>query len=434
LIPMKSIADLYKLYIEHPVVSTDSRNIPPDSIFFALRGENFDGNSFALEAIRKGARYAVVDDTSITDSKCITVPNVLETLQQLANYNRMRLGVMVLGLTGPTGKTTTKELVSAVLSRKFRTLATRGNLNNHVGVPLTLLSITNDIELAVIEMGANHPGEIARLASIAGPNYGIVTNIGKAHLEGFGSFEGVVQTKGELYAFLGQSNGKVFYNMQNETLSGLIRKYKLEAGSIPYQHCWKSIALLNSSSTPYLAVQLTTLEDNTLTINTSLIGGYNFENVMAAIAVGVHFGVPVADIRNAIECYTPSNNRSQFLKTQSNELILDAYNANPSSMELAIRNFAGIEHPSKTAIIGEMLELGGYSRVEHQRIVQLLQTLRIGNVLLVGKGFEGVTQGLPYFPNSESCSLYLRQHRITNHLILVKGSRGVKLERVVSEL
>jgi len=431
---MKSIADLYKLYTEHPVVSTDSRSIPPDSIFFALRGDNFDGNSFALEAIRSGARLAVVDNSSITDSKCILVPNVLETLQQLANYHRKRLGVRILGLTGTNGKTTTKELASAVLSRKFRTLATRGNLNNHIGVPLTLLSITNDIELAVIEMGANHPGEIARLASIAEPDYGIITNIGKAHLEGFGSFEGVVQTKGELYEFLGRSNGMVFYNRQNETLCGLIGKYKLEASSIPYQRCWKDIIIRSSPSTPYLSVRLTTLADNKLDINTSLIGSYNFENVMAAIAVGVHFGVPVAAIKDAIEGYTPSNNRSQFLKTPSNELILDAYNANPSSMELAIRNFAGIEHPNKTAIIGEMLELGEYSRAEHQRIVQLMLSLKIGNVLLVGKGFEGVTQGLLHFPDSESCSLYLKQHKITNHLILVKGSRGVKLERVVSEL
>ncbi|NVO10471.1 MAG: UDP-N-acetylmuramoyl-tripeptide--D-alanyl-D-alanine ligase [Bacteroidales bacterium] len=431
---MTTLDKIYRIFLENPLVTTDSRHIQKGSMFFALKGDNFDGNRFAIEAVNQGCVAAIVDNPKIIDDRCIYVENVLETLQNLSTLHRKSLGIKILAITGSNGKTTTKELVSSVLSKKYNVCATKGNLNNHIGVPLTLLSLTNEIDIAVVEMGANHPGEIKQLSSIAMPDYGIITNIGRAHLEGFGSFEGVKQTKGELYQYLAANKGYAFYNPNNEYLNDIINHCNLRSHSIPYIKELDEISIDTSIPSPYLCLKVKLAGNKPLRIQTSLVGNYNYENVLAAITVGQYMGISLEMIKEAIEGYTPSNSRSQLVKTNFNTVILDAYNANPSSMEVSIRNFSAYDGNQKVVIIGEMLELGDYSAEEHKRIAKLVKSCGFYLTIFVGRGFKNEAEDYLYFPDSDSCLQYLKDHPIQNSLVLLKGSRGVKLEKVMERL
>jgi UDP-N-acetylmuramoyl-tripeptide--D-alanyl-D-alanine ligase len=432
---MTSLERIYQLFVQNPSITTDSRQVQKGSIFFALKGDTFDGNKFALEAIRQGCVAAIVDDPIIRDEHCIYVDNVLMTLQIISNIHRRSLGVKVLAITGTNGKTTTKELISVVLSQQYRVFATKGNFNNHIGVPLTLLSLTKDVELAIVEMGANHPGEIQHLSSIAEPDYGIITNIGKAHLEGFGSFEGVKQTKGELYHFIAERHGSVFFNPNNTILVDLIENNKLKDHSIPYGYGLEEMEIESSRSSQFLCLRIRLIDnDNFQWIQTKLVGNYNYENVQAAITVGLYMGIKFELIKDAIENYVPSNSRSQLVKTIRNTVILDAYNANPSSMEVAIRNFASIESRNKVLILGEMLELGDHSAMEHKKIADIVKSYAFNLLIFIGKGFKNEADKCLFFDDSESCAKYLADHSIENALVLLKGSRGVKLEKLMERL
>ena len=425
---------LYQLFLNHPEVSTDSRKISPGCLFFALKGANFDGNQYAVDAIAKGAAYAIVDDPGLPQhEKLVPVNDVLEALQQLATFHRKKLGVPVLSITGTNGKTTTKELVVAVLQRKYRVTFTSGNLNNHIGVPLTLLKMTGQTELAVVEMGANHPGEIAQLCRIADPDMGMITNIGKAHLEGFGSFEGVIKTKSELYDYLREKGGPCFINADNDLLmkqaAGL---EKLTFGSSEKAQLRGEL----HESGFYLTVKAL-FPKGWLYLKSKLIGSYNFENILAAARIGQHFNVDPLDIQKAIENYQPANNRSQLIIKGTNKIFMDAYNANPTSMHASLTNFAAIGAPSKTAILGDMLELGEQSGEEHQKIVDLVDSLNLDNVFLVGKEFEKTSAGTKTkkFGNTELLSGYLNQNKLLqNSLILIKGSRGIQLEKILDAI
>lgn len=435
-IPDMDIQELHRVFLSTNGICIDSRNTISGSIFFAIRGENFDGNKFATEAIQKGCALAVVDDQSLpVNKRFLKVKDTLGCLQQLANYHRRQLHIPILALTGSNGKTTTKELCHTVLNRKFRVLATKGNLNNHIGVPLTLLSI-KDEEIAIIEMGANHPGEISTLCSIAEPNFGIITNIGLAHLEGFGSPEGVKNGKAELYDFIRRNNGKAFYHASDPVLTGLIHKKKIN--SIPYGDHPGSLCrgkIINNEF--FLSAELFFSENEKVKINSQLIGNYNLENIIASAAVGRYFGVPVKDIIKAIENYSPSNNRSQYLTTKKNKLILDAYNANPSSMRSALLNFLAIKDPlDKAMILGDMLELGEYADEEHDRIISLLKENSFRKVFLVGPIFRKAAgkSGFNCFEKPEELIDFFRKNEIKDHFIFIKGSRGIKLEKIIDYL
>ncbi len=423
------IKELYEIYKAHPIVTTDSRNCPEGSIFFALKGETFDGNKFAIAAIEKGCAYAVVDDKSVVHPKVILVDNVLETLQALARYHREQLDIPFVGVTGTNGKTTTKELVATVLSKKYRVHYTQGNFNNHIGVPLTLLSIKPDCEMAVIEMGANHPGEIKTLANIALPTCGLITNVGKAHLEGFGSLEGVINTKKELYDNLAERGGYVFVNAANPLLMNVLCGVKYTT----YSSSAEMSANVNGRllrCAPYVE-----FEWNNRHISTHFVGAYNLDNMLAAITVGLHFGVSEDDICSAISDYIPANNRSQLTKTERNTLIVDAYNANPTSMMAAIDNFELMEGENKVAILGDMLELGEQSILEHQTIVRRLINSKIEKVILVGNEFKKVCEelGVDKFEIVDSLNeTFNSQLSILNSkLILLKGSNGIGLYKLI---
>lgn len=424
---------LYEHFIQNPKVTTDSRNVPLGSIFFALKGDNFDGNKFAKSAIDSGASLAVIDNPEYLSEGCLLVDDALKVLQSLANYHRRKLGINIIGITGSNGKTTTKELLAAVLSMKYNVYATKGNLNNHIGVPLTLLSLSSDNDMAIVEMGANHPGDIKELAEIAEPNFGLITNIGKAHLGGFGSFEGVINTKSELYGFIEKKGDKVFYNQSNPILSELITRYHLNKRSIAYSSICNLQEIIHKDVNPLLSVKVE-VEGVAISIQSNLVGDYNTENLLAAITIGRYFEVETSAIIRAIEDYIPTNNRSQFIKTSKNTVIMDAYNANPSSMDAAIRNFAAASFVNKKVIIGEMLELGDYSEDEHSRIVDLLEALGFKHVMLVGDGFRGVSRQYLFFANSDECLDYLKHSSFDNCTILLKGSRGVRLERLMELL
>ncbi|MHB9055301.1 MAG: UDP-N-acetylmuramoyl-tripeptide--D-alanyl-D-alanine ligase [Paludibacteraceae bacterium] len=431
---------LYDIFLKHPVICTDSRNCPPDSLFFALKGENFDANSFASSALEKGCAFAVVDDKEFAvDERFILVDNVLETLQKLARYHRKQLGTNIIGITGTNGKTTTKELIASVLKQKFNTHFTQGNLNNHIGVPLTLLQLTSEHEMAVVEMGANHPGEIKILSEIALPDYGIITNVGKAHLEGFGSFEGVMRTKAELYDFVLKNEGKIFLNTGNEYLTTMAEKSGFISGYgvLPYRmDCEIENKLATGkiiSCSPLLEMQCFTSEGG-FDVKTQLIGTYNAENILSAIAIGNYFGLTNEQIRTGIENYRPQNNRSQFTQTDQNKLIIDAYNANPTSMKAAILNFAQMDVPDKTLIIGDMLELGNKSVEEHQIIVDFLNEKRFVDVYLVGKRFQATKNNFNHFEDVNELKLYLQKNPLKNRFILIKGSHGIHLEKIVKNL
>ncbi len=426
-----SIEELYSIYLNHKEITTDSRSIKPGCLFFALKGATFNGNAFAATALKNGAAYAVIDDPSMDTQQTLLVQDVLEALQQLALHHRLSLSIPVIGITGTNGKTTTKELISTVLASHFRVTYTQGNLNNHIGVPLTLLSITDNTDIAVVEMGANHPGEIAFLCNLARPDYGLITNIGKAHLEGFGGFDGVIRTKSELYAFLRETHGKAFVNGDNALLmersSGIERILYGKANS-----CYASGEMAGAD--PDLVVKWIN-GNEPQTIRTNLVGAYNFENVMAAVCTGMHFGVPAGKIIHALEQYVPSNNRSQTVDTGRNQVIMDAYNANPSSMQAALENFRNLKAGRKMVVLGDMLELGQESQQEHGTVLQQLQSIDLDNVLLVGPEFqEAAGSRFTSFADSTAAREWLRKHSLQGYTILVKGSRGIQMEKVLEAL
>lgn len=430
------IEELYSIFKEHPSVSTDTRKLQKDSIFFALKGENFNANEFAEKAIEAGCSYAVIDEEKYKkNSKFILVKDVLQTLQQLANYHRKQLKIPFIGITGSNGKTTTKELVSAVLSKDYSTYYTQGNLNNHIGVPLTLLAINTTHEMAVIEMGANHQGEIKLLCSIAEPDYGIITNIGKAHIEGFGGFEGIKKGKGELYQFIKNRNGKVFINNDNSILIEMLKGYD----SIGYGTSSENFVCgLFIESNPFIKFKWKSDKEKSFdeqpVISSRLVGKYNFENILSAICVGKYFGIDEHKINDAIENYIPNNNRSQAVEKNSNMLILDYYNANPTSMKAAIENFADMNAATKMLVLGDMLELGEESAIEHQNIIELLNAKKLSNVILVGRLFNSSKTDFKKFISSEEAANYIKSNIPQNTSILIKGSRGIKLEKVVEVL
>lgn len=429
------IEKLYPIFIKHPVVSTDTRKITKSCLFFALKGENFDANTFAEQAIDQGAAFAIVDNKDLPKHpQFIFVDDVLKTLQDLAHYHRKQLGLPVIGLTGTNGKTTTKELINAILSQKFKTAATLGNLNNHIGVPLTLLAISPETEVAIVEMGANHQKEIELLCAIAEPDFGLITNVGKAHLEGFGGFEGVKKGKGELYDFLAKHGGTVFINQDNPYLREIAQARTFQ--QIIYYgtsaDAYASGKLI--ANDPYLTVEWR--GDNDINITKShLTGVYNFENILAAIAIGRKFGLSDQEINDGIETYQPNNNRSQIIKTAKNTVIGDFYNANPSSMVVAIENIGKLKAEQKVLILGDMFELGEDSDAEHKSIIEKAESFGFSKNIFVGKEFfkNQNSQGT-FLQNTEELKVYLQHNPIQNALILLKGSRGMKLEQVIDYL
>jgi UDP-N-acetylmuramoyl-tripeptide--D-alanyl-D-alanine ligase len=429
------IQDLYKLYDPHKGISTDSRRIKQGEIYFALKGENFDGNRFASVALDSGASIAIVDDPEVVkDKRYILVRDSLQTLQELAGFHRQKMDIPVVGITGSNGKTTTKELIHIVLSSRYRVSSTRGNLNNHIGVPLTLLEMNNQTEMAIIEMGANHKGEIARLCEIVRPDYGLVTNVGKAHLQGFGSLAGVKAAKGEIYSFIGNNGGLVFCNGANDELTGMLKGFK---GGLKYYGTKGSLChgrVLKSD--PYLKLRLSLQDENDIEFETELTGAYNLENIFAAAAIGIHFGISAGEIRYAIESYRAKSNRSQRLDTDENILILDAYNANPTSMHSALDAFGKHSHKSKLLILGEMHELGSSSVEEHQDLIDLLIREKYKEVYLVGEVFKNlrVPEEFIVFNTTKELDAWLTLHPVKNRMILLKGSRAVGLEQLTGNL
>lgn len=421
---------LYELFKESSGLSTDSRTISAGQIFFALWGEKYNGNKYAAEAIEKGASWAVIDDPTFESEKTILVDDCLFELQKLATYHRKKINASVIAITGTNGKTTTKELISDILSRKFRVHATKGNLNNHIGVPLTILSANEGTEMMIIEMGASHVGEIRSLCLIAKPDYGIITNAGYAHIEGFGSFDGVVKAKTELYEYLRKSNGIALYNDNDPVLTEKI--YRIVNRAVPFSNP-TGVELIVSSEPSELYLNLSvTYQHKTYRIRTNLFGEYNLENFRTAIATGLFLGVEMTDIAEAIEKYAPGNNRSQIKVSKKNTLICDSYNANPSSMRMAIESFARIKAGKKICILGDMLELGEKSEEEHLRIVKTLKDCNLDNAVLIGPQFSKISEGSGFktFPDVAVFKDFLRENPIKGNHILIKGSRGMALEQI----
>jgi UDP-N-acetylmuramoyl-tripeptide--D-alanyl-D-alanine ligase len=435
------IAELYNKYLKNPNIVIDSRQARPGSIFFGLRGEHDNGGKFARQAIDAGCAAAIVDDRSLIVSHfCILVEDTLKTLTELAAFHRSQLSIPVIALTGSNGKTTTKELIAAVLGTRKKVLATSGNLNNHIGVPLTLLSIREEHEIAVIELGANHPGEIAALSALSRPTHGLITMIGRAHLEGFGSPEGVIAAKSELYHYLKEHGGTIFVNTDDPLLLKQLSDFRGELfsyGTTEGEFCHGSLV----DDEPYLALNISgsscSLSNSTGKIaRTRLIGSYNLPNALAAACVGMYFGIELSDIVQGLSDYEPKNTRSQFLRTNRNELILDYYNANPSSMELAIQNFGRLKAGKKMLILGDMLELGDYSQEEHENISKLASQSGAELIFLVGSQFANgkIASGQMSFSSSSELAEYLASRDFQGYQVLIKGSRGIKLEQVVPYL
>ena len=434
---------LYEKYRECGFrVTTDTRTLQGGEIFFALRGENFDGNKFAIQALEKGAAIAVVNDDAELgdDPRLFRVPDPFEALRELAIEHRRNLTIPVIGLTGTNGKTTTKELITAVLAAKFKVTSTKGNLNNDIGVPLSILTITPDTEIVVIEMGANHPDDIAKLVKVSQPDCGLITNVGKAHLLGFGSFEGVKAAKGELYKWIAaREGGFIFLNKDDSDLCGMAEGKPFEVYGYGLKHQGARIVPANADE-PFLRLQLGEYE-----IHTQLVGAYNATNVLAAVAVGEHFGVSREDAIKAIAAYEPTNKRSQMVKTGKNTLIVDAYNANPSSMLAALDNFSAVEAPVKLALLGDMRELGDDSVKEHVKIVWKLCCEGM-DAYLVGEEFRkaleqldidpcsGATSICGCFHDSEELAAFLKDNPVNGAVVLVKGSRGIQMEKTLPEL
>ncbi len=463
-----NVEDIYEVYLKSRDVTTDSRKVKEGSLFFALKGDNFDGNSFAPQALEKGAALCIVDNPDVkSDERCVVVPDALKALQELARYHRSKLEIPVIGITGTNGKTTTKELVNAVLAKRYKTWATQGNFNNHIGVPLTLLSIPSDAEIAIIEMGANHPGEIDFLCGIANPEFGLITNVGKAHLEGFGSFKGVVRTKTELYKHLAAMAGVIFVNADDEVLMEKAEKMaqlpsspSVLPGVVPsipgatpsdYEEgfCPRGVNLPMASVVTYGSAESAEYKgsfvasdpymkfyfedgDVVYTVQSQLIGGYNYYNAMAAVCVGRYFNVDLFDIKQAIEAYEPSNNRSQFKKTGHNDLILDCYNANPSSMRLAVENFSNMKASHKIVMLGGMKELGAGSKSEHKELLDLVVRSGFEMAYLVGEEFrfaEGAER-VRWFATSADVVDCLKNNPIEGATILIKGSNSNKMWQI----
>lgn len=428
------IEELYNRFTECNGLTTDSRHCPEGSMFLALKGETFNGNAFAAQSLAQGCRYAVVDEpqyASPENPRIILVDNCLETLQKLANYHRRRLGTRMIGVTGTNGKTTTKELIATVLGEKFKVLYTQGNFNNHIGVPLTLLRLKPEHEMAVIEMGANHPGEIKTLVHIAEPDYGIITNVGKAHLEGFGSFEGVIRTKGELYDFLREKgNATIFIQNENPYLNKIATGLTcVRYGQTPGLDVTGKVV----ACSPFLHFSWTA-EGGSHEVQTHLIGAYNLDNALAAVAIGRYFGVEDTQICHALSSYVPQNNRSQLVHTASNTLIVDAYNANPTSMMAALENFRQMEAAHKVAILGDMKELGEGSHEEHQKVVDFLKECGFERVMLVGPEFGGTSSPFEHYKDVKEVEALLAAHPLQGCCVLVKGSNSMKLSELPASL
>lgn len=430
------ISQLYEIFKEYPVVTTDTRKNPKDSIFFALKGANFNGNEYAKAALEQGCKYVVVDEAKYAEgsSNIILVENVLDTLQQLARYHRSKFKIPVIGITGTNGKTTSKELITAVLSQEFNVLSTEGNLNNHIGVPLTLLKLNKEHEIAVVEMGASHVGEIKVLAEIADPDYGLITNVGHAHIEGFGSFENIIKTKGELYDYLeGRKDAKFFMDYENTYLRSMVKE---DLTPIYYGTCTDDDIFVSGkveSIDPYLTFSWR-FSKNYHTVSTHLIGEYNLSNALAAVAIGKYFGVKTSKVCEAIENYSPTNNRSQLKKTEKNVLIIDAYNANPTSMDASLRNFAKMDVSNKVLILGDMRELGADTEKEHQKIVDLISSNDFRDVFLIGDSFHQTKSSYAKFQTLGDFIDYLKSHPLSDKYILIKGSRGLQLEKCIDLL
>lgn len=436
---MDLIEYIHTLYLEHPLILTDSRRIEPGGIFFALKGDRFDGNKYALESLEKGAAYAVVDDPKLpVDARLIRVNEVLKTLQDLARFHRRRFLIPIIAITGSNGKTTTKELVAAVMSSHYSTFSTQGNLNNHIGVPLSLLSIQQDAEVAIIEMGANHQKEIAALCDIAEPTHGLITNIGKAHLEGFGGIEGVKKGKGELYDFLLHNKGLAFVNRDEEALMEM-------SGKLPLKVYYGATKALTADTNfyeaelieeyPFVKLAFWSAHQVRIEVESNLPGVHNFRNILTAITIGKYFKVPSEKIKQAIESYQPDNNRSQLKTIGTNQFFLDAYNANPTSMRKALETFAALPGKEKVAILGDMREMGTESRKEHLEIAQFAATLSFKYLVFVGEEFCQLQQDISglFFLDVEALKGWFLEQDFQGASIFLKGSRGIGLERVLQE-
>ena len=433
------INELYNIFLKYPVISTDSRKVAPKSIFWALKGENFNGNKFVQAALETGASYAIIDDKQYAvPRKTLLFNDTLKTLQLLANFHRKKLNLPVFALTGTNGKTTTKELINAVLSTQYNVKSTKGNLNNHIGVPLTILSFDQSTEIGIIEMGANHPGEIRELCNIAEPNFGLITNIGKAHLEGFGSFQGVIETKSELSQSIKKKKGTIFYNSDNPILQNLDKGNKTIAYGTSEETYMKGKIL---SADPFIKIGIETFEGLKTEIETQLIGSYNFENILAAACIGDFFKISIQNIKKAVENYRPDNNRSQLIKKENNTIILDAYNANPTSMKTALDNFLKLNTGNKIIIIGDMYELGSYSKNEHLTILKMLKDTSENNttlkeIIVIGKYFAEAfsdtfkKSGINNFKKTSDAETFLKNKSYKNYTFLIKGSRAMKLENL----
>jgi len=426
------IEQLHNLFLKTTGVCTDTRKLQKDELFVALKGPNFNGNEYAAKAIEAGAKYAMIDEEKYLLDKqhYILVPNCLTALQNLANYHRKQFNIPVIGLTGSNGKTTTKEIIATVLQSKFNVLFTKGNLNNHIGLPLTLLGITAATEIAVIEMGANHIGEIAELCKIAEPNFGLITTIGKAHLEGFGSEEGIRKTKMELFDFLRENQGFAFINADQQKILDAAERFDFDKRTTYGQSPFVDVLGL-----PQTEKETATLFWNKQTIKSQLYGQYNFINLMAAIAVAKHFEVNDEDIVAAIENYLPSNKRSQIINSSFNKIILDAYNANPTSMQAAIDHFANTETDNRVVILGDMLELGDEAISEHQQIISQIENSNIEQAIFIGEIFKTIENSShQFFESTNDLLTHIKEHPLKNKNILIKGSRGIALEKVVEYL
>ncbi len=427
------VEDLYSIFLKHPTICTDTRKINRGCLFFALKGGNFDGNTFAEQALDAGAAFAIIDNPAFkTSENTILVEDVLSSLQQLANFHRRQLKIPFIGITGTNGKTTTKELIKSVLSVKYKTYATLGNLNNHIGVPLTILAIDKSIEMAIIEMGANHQKEIAALCKIAEPNFGLITNVGKGHLEGFGGFEGVKKGKGELYDFLKENGGLIFANQGNTYLQKMLADRNIQ--HVSYYNSSTGLRGELVENDPFLVIDWI-IGNQRHRVQTNLTGPYNLENILAAIAVGKHFNLTDEQINEGISLYIPANNRSQITKTEKNTLICDYYNANPSSMVAALDNFSAFDAENKILILGDMFELGEESLAEHKQIVEKARSIHSHGQIFIGEGFfANKTDGSNFFRTTTEAVEYIKTHPIQHATILIKGSRGMKLEQLLEVL
>ncbi len=427
---------LYEYYLLHPIICTDTRKIISGSLFFALKGENYDANKFAHEALENGAAFAIIDNINYQkDDRFLLVDDTLLALQELANHHRKQLDIPIIGLTGSNGKTTTKELILSVLSQKYKSQATKGNLNNHIGVPLTLLEIKPNCEIAIVEMGANHQQEIADLCGICEPNFGLITNVGKAHLEGFGGFEGVKKGKGELFDYLAKTEGTVFINNDSLFLveMGAQRKFKTALFYGSGHQNYVSGNLIKND--PFLSIEWE-FNNKKYTVHSNLTGSYNFENILAAIAIGLKFDLSATEINQGIANYEPQNNRSQVAKTSKNTVICDYYNANPSSMVVAIENLSKLESSNKVLILGDMFELGEEAKAEHQQVLDTATAKHFHQIILIGKEFSSLeSKGkAQFFETTTEATIALTKNPIKNALVLLKGSRSMKLEELMKLL